>query len=247
MARIVPVVFGVTGLLCAIAGAIYAVNYGQVSQSMGDDVGVKAIAGMVIGGLGSIWGAVAGGLVVGLAEALSIQYLGTDSVTAVVWGLLLAVLLLWRKGCLAAAADGPSCERLPGWPVVVAVHSDHLRLRRVPARGVRPTEPGWRRVAGDGRLHRRAAERAIGRAAMADAACRDAGGWRPCRRHRHPGAAHPWRLHGAGDHGLQRVDRRPAGGDALVRRRPPASPFRSSWDWPGWCRWPSWRLCSWRR
>ena len=98
VARIVPVVFGLTGLLCAIAGAIYAVNYGQVSQSMGDDVGVKAIAGMVIGGLGSIWGAVAGGLVVGLAEALSIQYLGTDSVTAVVWGLLLAVLLLWPQG-----------------------------------------------------------------------------------------------------------------------------------------------------
>lgn len=106
VARIVPVVFGVTGLLCAIAGAIYAVNYGQVSSSMGDDVGVKAIAGMVIGGLGSIWGAVAGGLVVGLAEALSIQYLGTDSVTAVVWGILLAVLLIWPSGLFGARRAG---------------------------------------------------------------------------------------------------------------------------------------------
>jgi branched-chain amino acid transport system permease protein len=106
VARIVPVVFAVTGLLCAIAGAIYAVNFGQVSAGMGDDVGVKAIAGMVIGGLGSIWGAVAGGLAVGLAEALSIQYLGTDSVTAVVWGLLLLVLLVWPKGLFGSNRVG---------------------------------------------------------------------------------------------------------------------------------------------
>ena len=106
VARIVPVVFGVTGLLCAIAGSIYAVNFGQVSSGMGDDVGVKAIAGMVIGGLGSIWGAVAGGLAVGLAEALSIQYLGTDSVTAVVWGLLLLVLLVWPKGLFGSNRVG---------------------------------------------------------------------------------------------------------------------------------------------
>lgn len=104
--HIVPVVFAVTGLLCAIAGAIYAVNFGQVSSAMGDDVGVKAIAGMVIGGLGSIWGAVAGGLAVGLAEALSIQYLGTDSVTAVVWGLLLLVLLVWPKGLFGSNRVG---------------------------------------------------------------------------------------------------------------------------------------------
>jgi branched-chain amino acid transport system permease protein len=73
---------------------------------MGDDVGTKAIAGMVIGGLGSIWGAVAGGLVVGLAEALSIQFLGTDSVQAVVWGLLLAVLLIYPRGLFGHSAIG---------------------------------------------------------------------------------------------------------------------------------------------
>jgi branched-chain amino acid transport system permease protein len=104
--RVVPVVFAITGLLCAIAGSIYAVNYGQVSYSMGNDIGVKAIAGMVIGGLGSIWGAVAGGLAVGLAEALSIEYLGTDSVTAVVWGLLLTVLLIWPRGLFGSNRVG---------------------------------------------------------------------------------------------------------------------------------------------
>ena len=54
---------------------------------MGDNVGTKAIAAMVLGGIGSIWGAIAGGLVVGLAETLSIHFFGGDSVQMTVWGL----------------------------------------------------------------------------------------------------------------------------------------------------------------
>ena len=66
--RVVPVVFILTGLLAGLAGALFTVNYGDVSPFMGDNVGTKAIAAMVLGGVGSIWGAIAGGLVVGLAE-----------------------------------------------------------------------------------------------------------------------------------------------------------------------------------
>ena len=96
--RIVPVVFCATGLLCGIAAAIYAVNYGEVAPSMGDDIGTKAIAGMVLGGLGSIWGAIAGGLLVGLTEAFSIQLFGSDAIQVSVWGLLLLVLLIRPQG-----------------------------------------------------------------------------------------------------------------------------------------------------
>ena len=41
---------------------------------MGDHVGTKAIAAMVIGGLGSVWGAIAGGLIVGISETFSIHF-----------------------------------------------------------------------------------------------------------------------------------------------------------------------------
>ena len=57
-----PVVFILTGLLAGVAGALFTVNYGDVSPFMGDNVGTKAIAAMVVGGIGSIWGAIAGGL-----------------------------------------------------------------------------------------------------------------------------------------------------------------------------------------
>ena len=104
--RVVPVVFILTGLLAGVAGALFTVNYGDVSPYMGDNVGTKAIAAMVLGGVGSIWGAIAGGLVVGLAETLSIQFFGGDSVAMTVWGLVLAIIVLRPKGLFGGAAIG---------------------------------------------------------------------------------------------------------------------------------------------
>ena len=97
-ARVVPIVFMLTGLLCGLAGALFAVNYGEVSPMMGEDIGTKAIAGMVVGGLGSIWGAVIGGLIVALTEMMTIHFFGADTVQVAVWGLLLLTLLLRPQG-----------------------------------------------------------------------------------------------------------------------------------------------------
>lgn len=105
-ARIVPVVFMLTGLLCGLAGALFAVNYGEVSPMMGEDVGTKAIAGMVVGGLGSIWGAVLGGLIVGLTEMMTIHFFGADTVQVAVWGLLLLTLLIRPTGLLGHHSIG---------------------------------------------------------------------------------------------------------------------------------------------
>ena len=104
--RVVPVVFILTGLLSGVAGALFTVNYGDVSPFMGDNVGTKAIAAMVLGGIGSIWGAIAGGLVVGLAETLSIQYFGGDSVAVTVWGLVLLIIIVRPKGLFGGASIG---------------------------------------------------------------------------------------------------------------------------------------------
>lgn len=104
--RIVPVVFILTGLLAGVAGALFTINYSDVSPFMGDHVGTKAIAAMVLGGLGSIWGAIAGGILVGLTETLSIHFLGGDSVQMTVWGLLLAVIILRPQGLFGTAAIG---------------------------------------------------------------------------------------------------------------------------------------------
>jgi branched-chain amino acid transport system permease protein len=106
VARIVPIVFLLSGLLCGVAGALFVVNYSDVSPFMGEHVGTKAIAGMVLGGIGSIWGAIAGGLMVGLLETLGIHFFGGDAAQVAVWGVLLAVLVLRPQGLFGGSRIG---------------------------------------------------------------------------------------------------------------------------------------------
>jgi len=96
--RIVPVVFVITGVLSALAGIMYAASYGTVTPYMGDVVAADAIAGMVIGGLGNVWGAIAGGLIVGLVKVLAISTFGAEIEKIPVWGLLLLLLVFKPTG-----------------------------------------------------------------------------------------------------------------------------------------------------
>jgi branched-chain amino acid transport system permease protein len=61
---------------------------------------------MVLGGLGSVWGAIAGGLIVGLTETLSIYFFGATSAQVTVWGLLLVLLLFRPQGLFGHNAIG---------------------------------------------------------------------------------------------------------------------------------------------
>jgi branched-chain amino acid transport system permease protein len=99
--RVVPWVFLMAGLFAAFAGIVFALNYRQVHPFMGEIVGLKGISAMIVGGMGNIWGSIAGGLIVGLTEVLAIGYLGADVVDIVVYGLLLAILFVRPTGLFA--------------------------------------------------------------------------------------------------------------------------------------------------
>ena len=96
--RIVPIVFVITGILAGLAGILYAASYSAVSPYMGDVVAADAIAGMVLGGLGNVWGAIAGGLAVGMLKVLAISTFGAEIEKIPVWGLLLLVLVIRPTG-----------------------------------------------------------------------------------------------------------------------------------------------------
>jgi len=104
--RIVPVVFVITGALSAFAGILYAASYGTVTPFMGDAIATDAIAGMVLGGLGNIWGAIAGGLLVGLVKVLAISTFGAEIEKIPVWGLLLLILIVRPSGLFGASKIG---------------------------------------------------------------------------------------------------------------------------------------------
>lgn len=98
--RIVPVVFLIGGVFTALAGFAFAINYQQVHPFMGEEVALKAISAMVIGGMGNIWGAILGGLAIGIVETAAIQWFGARTVDIWVYGLLLVILFFRPTGLL---------------------------------------------------------------------------------------------------------------------------------------------------
>ena len=73
---VISATFIIGAMLAAIAGIMWASNYGTVQHSMGFMPGLKAFVAAVMGGIGNLAGAVVGGLLLGLIEALGAGYLG---------------------------------------------------------------------------------------------------------------------------------------------------------------------------
>ena len=77
-------------MFAALGGVLFALNYRQVHPFMGEALGLKGISAMIVGGMGNIWGSIAGGLIIGLAEVFSIDFFGADFVDIAVYGLAAA-------------------------------------------------------------------------------------------------------------------------------------------------------------
>jgi len=72
--RIIALVFGLGSGLAAVGGIFWAVNYPSVEPMMGVLVGLKAFAAAVVGGIGSVTGAVIGGFIIGFTEVVVIAF-----------------------------------------------------------------------------------------------------------------------------------------------------------------------------
>ncbi len=73
---VISATFIIGAALAAVAGVMWAANYGTVQHSMGFMPGLKAFTAAVLGGIGNLAGAVVGGLLLGIVEALGAGYLG---------------------------------------------------------------------------------------------------------------------------------------------------------------------------
>ena len=104
----ITLTFAIGSGLAAVASLMYCVSYPQVSPMMGAMLGLKAFVAAVLGGIGSIPGAMVGGLVIGVVESLTKAYIGTitaDVITsafsdAIVFGILIIVLLVKPSGLM---------------------------------------------------------------------------------------------------------------------------------------------------
>ncbi|MCL1793207.1 MAG: branched-chain amino acid ABC transporter permease [Oscillospiraceae bacterium] len=98
--KIIGLTFIIGSALAAIAGGLACVYYGNVQYNMGFTIGIKAFTSAVIGGIGSIPGAMLGGLLLGLLEAIGTQFLGSQWKDVFAFGLLILILILRPNGLL---------------------------------------------------------------------------------------------------------------------------------------------------
>ncbi|MFC6671361.1 high-affinity branched-chain amino acid ABC transporter permease LivH [Marinobacterium aestuariivivens] len=98
--RTIAMTFIIGAALAAVAGLLLGLYYGVVNPFVGFIAGLKAFTAAVLGGIGSIPGAMLGGLILGVTEALTSAYFPSEYKDVVSFGLLVLILLFRPSGLL---------------------------------------------------------------------------------------------------------------------------------------------------
>ena len=96
----ISLTFAIGSALDAVAGVLYICQYQSMKPTLGALPGIKAFVAAVLGGIGSIPGAMLGGILLGLIESVSKAYISTELADAIVFGVLIVVLLFRPSGLL---------------------------------------------------------------------------------------------------------------------------------------------------
>jgi branched-chain amino acid transport system permease protein len=97
---IIVLTFGLAGSLAGAAGILIGLLTSNIAPGMGSQIELRGLAVVILGGMGSIEGAVLGGLILGIAETFTIAYIpsGSDFKDAIAFLLLFLILLLRPQG-----------------------------------------------------------------------------------------------------------------------------------------------------
>ncbi len=96
----ISLTFAIGSGLAAVAGVLLCSAYPTLSSQTGAMPGIKAFVAAVLGGIGSIPGAVIGGVLIGVIEILSRSYISSQMADAIVFAVLIIVLLVKPTGIL---------------------------------------------------------------------------------------------------------------------------------------------------
>ncbi len=98
--QVIALTFVIGAAMAAVAGVLLGTYYGVVNPYVGFMAGLKAFTAAVLGGIGSIPGAMLGGLLLGVVEALTAGYISTEYKDVMAFVLLISVLLFMPSGIL---------------------------------------------------------------------------------------------------------------------------------------------------
>jgi branched-chain amino acid transport system permease protein len=99
----IAMTFFLGSALAGVAGVMAGLVFNQVTTLIGFVAGLKAFTAAVVGGIGSIPGAMLGGLLIGVAESLVTGYISSTYTNLIVFGILIAVMLVRPSGLLGRA------------------------------------------------------------------------------------------------------------------------------------------------
>ena len=98
--RTITITFAIGSALAAVAALFYGMSYIYIRPTTGSMPGIKAFTAAVFGGIGSIPGAMLGGILMGIIEQMSKTYISTLWSDAIVFGVLVLVLVVKPTGLL---------------------------------------------------------------------------------------------------------------------------------------------------
>ena len=98
--RTISFTFALGSVLAAAGGILYASAYPQIDPVMGSMPGLKAFVAAVLGGIGSVPGAMLGGFILGIAETLTKGYINSQYADAISFSILIIILLIKPSGLL---------------------------------------------------------------------------------------------------------------------------------------------------
>jgi branched-chain amino acid transport system permease protein len=98
--RTISMTFVIGAALAAVAGMMYLLYYGLVDFFMGFVAGIKAFTAAVLGGIGSLPGAMLGGLAIGLIETMWSAYFSVEYKDVAAFSILIVVLIFMPTGLL---------------------------------------------------------------------------------------------------------------------------------------------------
>lgn len=103
--RMVVVAWLISGAFAGLAGVLYAAPIGYITPNLGFGIILSVFAAVIVGGIGSLYGALAGGLLVGVVQEWSTLVIAPELKVAVGFAMLIAVLLVRPRGLFARGAS----------------------------------------------------------------------------------------------------------------------------------------------
>jgi branched-chain amino acid transport system permease protein len=102
--RVISYTFFIGSFMAGVAGVMSGLAFDQISATIGFLAGLKAFTAAVVGGIGSIPGAMIGGLFIGLCEAFASSYISTKYTDLIVFGILIVTMLVRPTGIFGRPA-----------------------------------------------------------------------------------------------------------------------------------------------